>query len=374
MEGLFEVLVFSRILLRRSSLAILAIGLLVAVIVSMNCIVNYMDVEFQALSRLVNIGGTYLILSGNSTSITDSKLDSIVLEEINCLVDVQHIFPQRVLRSELISNSTILPVYVRYVGDIEGFLKFRNAYINGVVARVFGEVNVGGVLAEIAGISLHDRLNITIEDNILQFNVVGIFITRTGLDAEVIIPLGEINISNGKLSMIEFSFKSGVDEGRVLSYLANYLPNVKVFKVQQLNEFISEVNSQTLRFMNILSLTIYVIVAIAFYIITVRLTSESIYELAMLKALGAGRKQIFSLVLASIIVVALLGLILGVSLGIVGIQVAATMVRWIMLIDITPFLQFNQILQILLLTFTSSIIGCLHPAYKATCMISRESL
>lgn len=359
-----------KILLRRrgAGLAALAIGLLAAIIVSMNSIMNHIRAESQALSRLVNIKGTYLILSENTTSITMSRIDPELTSQVSGLSDIRQVFPQKILMMEVGSTYNTSSVYVRSVENIQEFLTFKNAYINGVVAESVGEANVGEVLARILKINLHDKINLTTGGSTLQVEVVGVFTTIAELDVEIVVPMETFNSLHldDALSMIEFTFKDDFEE-EALNRLTQQLPgNVKIIKVQQLSGFVSEVNGQILKFMGFWSSIVYTVVAVASYVVATRIVAESSYELAMLKALGTNKRQIFSLVLTSTVVLALLGSIFGISLGLVGVQVASTALRWITAnIDVSPFIQLEETLQILLLTLASSIVGCLYPAYKA---------
>jgi ABC-type lipoprotein release transport system permease subunit len=70
--------------------------------------------------------------------------------------------------------------------------------------------------------------------------------------------------------------------------------------------------------------------------------------------------------LAYIATIAFLSSILGISLGIACTQTVSTMLRWTLQnVDITPFLEVEQAIQTLLLTFISSIIGCIYPITKS---------
>jgi ABC-type lipoprotein release transport system permease subunit len=176
--------------------------------------------------------------------------------------------------------------------------------------------------------------------------------------------------NNVTVSFIEFSLKEGVDSREALGQIAQLLPeNVKIVQAQQLKEFAQQMNMQTAAFLNVWSIAVYAVVAAASYIAAARLITESSYELAMLTAIGAKKRLAFTLILAYTITIALIGSILGIALGTAGTQTAATMLRWIMpSVDITPFLETEQALQMLLLTLASSVIGCIYPALKSARM------
>jgi len=351
--------------------AILAIALLVAILASMNAIVNHINLQTEALRGLLNIGGTYLILSGNSTYITDSKIGADLANQISNTTYIKNVLPQKVLTANITTKSRNNIIKIRAVEDVKIFLKLRKAYVNGTTAKSKTEANIGEILARVVAINLQDELNLTIGDNILKVKVVGIFRTQTEIDADLIVPMeasNKLTKDSGWISLIEFALKENINSEDTLNRITQQLPkDVKIVKTQQLKEFMQEMSMQTLTFLNTWSLTIYAMVAAASHIIATRLTTESRYELTMLKAIGAKKKHIFTLVLTYTAAIAILGSILGIALGIAGAQTASTILRWIWpSIEITPFLEVGQALQTLLLTLASSILGCTYPAFRST--------
>jgi len=360
-------------LLRRGIAAqsILAIALLVAVVASINSIVNYLNLRSETLAGFVNPRGTYLILSLNSTAVTDSKLPVDLAAKLRNLSYVKNLLPQRILIADLIANFSNRTIMIRAIEDIGGFLKTRGAYLNGTIAKNWMEANIGEILARMFSISLGDEVSLAIGERYIEVRIVGIFRSQTQSDTELLIPMEAADIlaeSNATISIIEFSLKENVDIREALSQIAILLPeNVRIIEAQQLKEFTLQINMQTITFLNIWSVAVYAIVAAASYVTATRLITESNYELAMLKMLGARKRLISTLILAYTVTVAFLGSIIGIALGTAGTQIASTIIRWIIPnVDITPFLLVEQAIRILLLTIASSIIGCIYPAFKST--------
>jgi ABC-type lipoprotein release transport system permease subunit len=362
-----------KMLLRKGGTAqsILAIALLVAIIASTNSIVNYLSLQSEILAGLVNPRGTYLILSLNSTATTDSQLPADLTAKLSNLSFVKNVLPQRMLTVNLTVNSSSRTVQVRGVGDVGGFLKARGAYLNGTAAKNWTEADAGEILARAFSVSLGEDVSLTVGERHIKVRVVGVFRSQTQSDAELVAPMETANMlagNNDTVSLIEFSLKEGVDSREALGQIAQLLPeNVKIVQAQQLKEFTLQINMQVMNFLNVWSIAVYAVVAAASYIAATRLITESSYELAMLTAIGAKKRLVFTLILAYTITIALLGSMLGIALGIAGTQTASTMLRWIMpSVDVTPFLEAEQALQMLLLTLASSVIGCIYPAVKST--------
>jgi len=114
-------------------------------------------------------------------------------------------------------------------------------------------------------------------------------------------------------------------------------------------------------------------VAGAAYIIVARVVNESRYDLYILRTLGAKKTSTFSLILTYTLMLAFLGALIGFSLGLVGTQTASTLLRWNFgNAFLAPFLEVNQVLQLLLLTLTSALVGSLYPAIKAAQTVTEE--
>jgi len=353
-----------------TAFSILAIALLIAIIASTNSIMNYLNFQAETLVNLVNPAGTYIILGGNSTAMTDSQIDISLADKLSNLSYVKQVLPQKMLTANLITNSGNQTIQVKGVGDVSSFLKTRRAYLNGTAAKNWIEADVGEILARASSISLGDELGLSVGARQAQVKVVGIFRSQTQCDAELVIPIETANTLTGNnetVSLIEFTLKEDANPKEALSQITQLLPeNVKLIQTQQLKEFAQQMNTQTLAFLNVLSIAVYAVVAAASYVIATRLITESSYELAILRALGSKKHLIFTLVLTQTTAVALLGSILGIALGTAGAQTASTMIRWIQpSIDVTPFLKPEQALQALISTLASSFLGCIYPALKS---------
>jgi ABC-type lipoprotein release transport system permease subunit len=348
--------------------SILATALLVAIIASMNAIVNYFNTQTEALVEFPNIGGTYLVLSENS--IADNKIDAELTDQLNAIPDIKYTVPQRILSSTLTASSGKHTITVRGVEDVTNFLKLRGGRVNGTTAKNETEANVGEILAKSISLSLGDEALLTFGNSSLEVVVVGIVKSLSQTDAELIVPMETINSLTGnsdKISVIEFALKENADAEEAINQITKLLPeNVKTVEVQKPEEFLQDLNSQTLTFLNVWALAVYAVVAAASYVVATRLITESSYELAMLRALGAKKSLLFKLILTYTATTAVLGCVLGLALGTAGTQTASTMLGWIWpSVEVTPSLGPTQALQTLLLTLASSTLGCLFPAFRS---------
>jgi len=361
-----------KMLLRRrgTSLYILAMALLVAILASTTSIVNYVDSYAQALGRLVSPGRTYLIISEGATSITDSRLSAGLARELRALGYFDYVIPQRIV---LVNATTRLGsdvVWARGVEDVGGFLKARGACLSGTTARGLGEAVVGEVLANALSVGLGDEILLAVGDKQIRVKVVGVFRSQTQSDAELLVSMDTINmlVGDGSVSFIELVLKKDLNNPKVIDEIAQLLPkDVKLVEVQQIKGLARQVGLEALSFLSAWSWAVYAAIVATSYAIASRFVVESSYELAMLRALGAKRSKALAIVLAYIAALTLAGSVLGIAMGTAGAQAISTMLRWIHpSIEVAPFLKVDQALQILLLALASSILGCAFPALKAT--------
>lgn len=360
-----------------TSSTVLAVALLVALIASTNSVVNSINSQAYALSQFARIGNAYLIISRNATSTFDSQVDAKLANLINSTGDVEYVLPQKLSEATLATSSGNYTAVIRGVDDIQAFLNVRTASVQGSVGVNETQANVGEILAKLASINATDEVSLTVGSNSLKVEVAGIVVTEAQSDTELIIPMKTADLLSGKdgvVSFIEFAPKDSNVENQVINRVSQLLPaDARVVKVQQLQTFAQDMSGQTLSILNLWSFAVYAVVVATSYVVANRLVAEVSFELAMLRTLGAKRRFAFRLVLTHTSTVAFFGSILGLALGIAGAQTVSTLVNWMWPhVPITPFLEVVQVLQIILLAFVSSVIGCIYPALKSTYKTSAE--
>ena len=94
------------------------------------------------LGRLVSTGETFMILSANSTAITDSQVNAEPTSPLNPIT-IKYMLPQGVLTATLTASSKNQTTTLKGVEDVSSSLKLRKAYIDGLTARDEMEANIG---------------------------------------------------------------------------------------------------------------------------------------------------------------------------------------------------------------------------------------
>jgi len=357
--------------------AIIAIALLIALVASVNSLVNNINSQMPMLSALSNVGQTYLLTSRSSTALSDSQVDPSLINQIQNNPNVIYATSQQIVQAVLGTNLGSYTVDILGVNNVTTYLIHDSGGINGSVSLNRGEVDVGVVLANLARVSLHEQVNVTVNGQTSQLTVVGITETTHQSDTQLIMPqsaLQELTQNRHAGSYIEFSLKTA-GENQTLTSLSQTLPSdVKITKVQQVQTFIQDINGQTVNFINVWSIAVYVVITAASYIIATRLIDESRYELCMFRTLGAKKKATITLIILYTLTIAFLGSLIGIAVGIVGTQIAATGIRWLGgSFTLAPFLQPFQVVEILLLALAACLVGCMYPAARTAQSAASEN-
>jgi ABC-type lipoprotein release transport system permease subunit len=363
-----QVLIFKLLFQRKGTVsALLAVALLVALVTSVNCLVNNINEQTSAIAKLAKTGENYLITSKNSTCLTGSQISPTLVTQVKNNPQIQYVTCQQLLQANIVTSTGQFAVAIRGVDDVAEFFGSRHAWVNGSVCKD-NQVNLGIVLSKLTSIHKGDLLNFSINNQLVHLGVSGVVQSQTQSDSEIILSLSTLQsiTQTTPASFIEFSIKDTSQADKTLSSLLQVLPSaLQITSLQQVGTFVEDVNNQTVAFINVWSIAIYSVVVAASYVISTRIINEAHYEFSMLRMLGAKKKIVSTSVLFYALTVSVVGSVVGVSLGVVGTQVGASLLRWIGFGSLlAPFLEVNQALMIVLLAFLSSFVGCIFPALK----------
>ncbi len=361
-----------KMLFRRKGTAttILAIALLMGLVASVNSLVNNINAETNALSKLAAVSETYLIASKNSTNLTDSTLDINTANSLRNNSDIKYLLNIKQTDATLTTKSGNYEITILGVNDIKDYLDSKNAQLNGTFSTDLTQANVGSMLSKQASIVTNQTITLATDRLAMQLSVAGITQTTTQSDSEIIVPIENVfrlTGNNQTISFIEFALKDPNTQTEAISRINNHLsPYCKIMKTQQINTFAQDISSQISSFLTTWSIAIYAIVAAASYVVATRLVTEAKYELTILRTIGARKTHSIKLILIYTSAVAFAGSALGLALGIAGIQIISTTIRWVTgNFGLAPFLEPTQAIQILLFALAFSIMGCIYPTAKA---------
>jgi len=222
--------------------AIIAIALLIALLASINSLLNNINAETTVLSALSSTGQTYIITSTNSTSLSDSHIDANLINQIRNNSNVNYATSQQLTQATLTTKSGNYTINILAVDNVQAYLNNRRASINGSISQKPSETDVGIILSQLASINKNDSVQITVNNQRAQLKVVGITQTTQQSDTQLIMPLATLqNLTqqNSTVSFIEFSLKNPDTNNKSIKNITQILPNdVKVTKIQQITNLL----------------------------------------------------------------------------------------------------------------------------------------
>jgi ABC-type lipoprotein release transport system permease subunit len=368
-----------KILFRKKSTAsaIIAVALLIALLASVNALVNNINSQTTLIAKLANQGDSFIITSKDSTSLFDSKIPANLIESIKTNPQVSYATAQQTTEATIKTNTTTYQATVRGVSDVRAFLTNQKASINGSVSGE-NQATIGIIFAKLASVNKNDMLNLTINGKSVQLKVTAITQSNQQSDTQITISLSTLQAitqNNSEISLIHFKVKDAAKANTVIENLTQAIPtDIKITSLQQVPTFATDVNKQTATFINVWSVAIYLVVIAASYIIASRAVNDARYELYTLRTIGTKRKTTLSMITVYALTIGLIGSVIGISLGIVGTQTASTLIRWNWGNTLlNPILNVNQALEILLLALVASLVGCIYPAIKGSKIIAKET-
>jgi ABC-type lipoprotein release transport system permease subunit len=358
-----------KVLIRKkgTASAIVATALLIALVASVNCLVNNINQQTTVLTKLAAASETYLLTSKNSSALSDSRIDFTIVSDVKNNSYVKYAFSEAMVQAELEATGGSCWVTVRGVDDPAAYFRLHGASVNGSVCQNSSQINAGVVLAKSLSLNKGDLVNLTINGKTAQLTLTGLVQTNQQSDAELTLQLSALNnfTDNASVSYVEFAIKDPA-QAHALENITQTLPlNTKITPTQQITAFAQNINSQTVAFITLWSVAVYVVVAGASYVIAARTVNEAEYELGMIRTLGAKKNVTSRLVLVYALLIGFAGSLVGVSVGVVGAQATSTLVRWIWGSSLlAPFLEVDQALWVLLFAFAASFVGSFYPALK----------
>lgn len=266
----------------------------------------------------------------------------------------------------------------------------------------FGAV-VGNTLARILGVGVGDKITLivpemsvniaSIQPRFKRFTIVGLFEVGAELDANLVVThiddLGKLMLYGGAVDGVQLKttdlFKArqiALEVGRKLTdvyYVGDWTRTQgNLFQAIQLEK-------------RLVGLLLFMIIAVAgFNTVSslVMLVTDKQAEIAVLRTLGATKRQILSVFMVQGTAIGLIGIAVGVVLGVVGALTIADILSWIentfnieflnanvyFISYIPSELKWSDVTIIAVASFMISVVSTIYPAWKASRISPAEAL
>lgn len=336
----------------RTGLTILAVAVEVAMIVMMVGVSEGLLTE--SLRRTRGVGADILIrpqFSGAALSTADisDKLPAMLMERYP---QIEHALGATVYTPGNVQ--TITGVDWQAFDDMSGGI----VIFEGRTYSAPYEALVDELYARQEEVSVGDSIELMSR----EFEVVGII--ETGKMSRVFIPpetMSDLQGWQGRVSQVYLKLEDSTKTRELIEDLRALLPNRHVISVEDfLATMATDVRRMSSQFVNII---ISIAVAIGFIVVMLAMYTailERTREIGILKAIGASKRVIGSIVIRETLVVSAIGIVLGYGLSVFGKELVAIRYPLIPIIFIPEWLAGAAVL-----TIVGSIAGAAYPAWKA---------
>lgn len=336
----------------RTGLTILAVAVEVAMIVMMVGVSEGLLTE--SLRRTRGVGADILIrpqVSGATITTADisDKLPAMLIER----------YPQI---EHALGATVFMPGNLQTITGVDW--QGLDAMSGGIVVfegRPYAapyEAVVDEVYARQEEVSVGDSIELMSRD----FEVVGIM--ETGKMSRVFIPpetMSDLQGWQGRVSQVYIKLDESTKTRELIEDLRTLLPNRNVVSVEDfLALTATNVRQMSSQFVNII---ISIAVTIGFIVVMLAMYTailERTREIGILKAIGASKSVIGSIVMRETLVVSVMGIVLGYGLSILGKELVAIRYPLIPVILLPEWLAGAAALSVI-----GSIAGASYPAWKA---------
>jgi len=355
---------------KRSLLYILTIAFLITVILAPTAIANGYS---KQLSDLIptHASSRAIIMNSSANTVSTSVLRYPLVKELR-KHGVKEVYGELLIRSRLMTRNQTLNAVVRGVDDVDGFYRYMNMRVNGSKPREEFQANVGILLAKRLNINLGDELNLVEGEAVWRLRVVGIIDCSCPCDYEVLTNLNTLwrikpNLKD-KISIVELQLASGRGSGDLETFLSERLSHVKVLRERPFEEAAQNLIEATFNSIKNWTLPLYAVILVAAYFTTIKISIDSEREVAILRCIGASRRDAFSYIFFKALLIIEFGIITGLSLGIISAEV---IFRALSLIFSTgsyqpPSLTALDLVKTMCLTQISTVAGAIYPALKVS--------
>lgn len=336
----------------RTGLTILAVAVEVVMIVMMVGVAEGLLQE--SLRRTKGVGADILIrpeISGATISTADisAKLPDLLRERFP---EISHALGATVHTPG--NLQTITGVDWDGLDSMSGGI----AIFDGRAYEAPYEAVIDELYARQGDIGVGDSIELMGQD----FEVVGV--SETGKMSRVFIPLetmADLQGWQGRYSLVYLKMQDPSMARGVIDEIRAMLPDRNVISVEDfLANVATDVRQMSTQYTNII---IGIAVVIGFIVVMLAMYTailERIREIGILKAIGASKRLIGTIVMRETLVVSVLGILAGYGLSLVGRQLVALKYPLIPVLIIPHWLAIAA-----LLTILGSIAGASYPAWKA---------
>lgn len=349
----------------RLVLSVIGIAIGIATIVALGMVTEGLK---ESLEEQLKAGGADFVVMKNTSS--ESASPTIKQERVD-----------EIAKMNGVKQAAGILTSSRMVGDSQlGLVGINQRDLNMMGAKLTPGNNYSDdknemILGKLAAEKMNKKVGDTITLNGEKYTITGIFETgNKEIDTSAAMPLAKVqkmDENDGKVHFIYVKINNNADVNAITKGVEKAYPGelttiASLEDFQRANGGLNMVETASMA----ISLLAIVIGGIGIINTMIMSVFERTREIGVLKAVGWKGKRILGMILGESIVLTFLAGIVGIVLGLIGIEAIITLTNTTMLLKFTPALA----LKALGIAVIVGIIGGIYPAYRASRLPPTEAL
>ncbi|EKQ53373.1 MAG: ABC-type transport system, involved in lipoprotein release, permease component [Methanobacterium sp. Maddingley MBC34] len=351
----------------RLALAVIGIAIGIATIVALGMVTEGLKVS---LEEQLKAGGADFVVMKNTTSESSSASYTIKdnrVDEISKMNGVKQ-------AAGIYTSSRVVD------GNQLGLAGMNQKDLNMLGAKMtqgtaYADDKNELILGKLAAEKMNKKVGDTVTLNGNKYTITGIFETgNKELDATGVLPLKKLQVmdeNEGKVHFIYVKINNGADlktvsQGVEKAYPGELTTIASIEDFQKSNDSLNMVETASMA----ISLLAIIIGGIGIINTMIMSVFERTREIGVLKAVGWKSRRILGMILGESVVLTLLAGIVGIILGVIGIEAIIKLSDMAMVLTFTPSLA----LKALGIAVIVGIIGGIYPAIRASRLPPTEAL
>jgi putative ABC transport system permease protein len=229
---------------------------------------------------------------------------------------------------------------------------------------------MGRALANQMAAEVGDNITLTWEYTSLTLECLQIFESNQTHDFEILVSLSQARqlapSFGADYSLIELELYDSTQSDNTAASLEISVPGIRVIPERAMSRYVELVTAQLFSILWALGIVISLVMAIGVYFVMQNTVEQSVFEIAVLRALGSPRRNVMLLILIQALLIGTAAGVLGVAIGVVLADSISIFVTYILAgTYIAPYYYPLNLVAAAVAAMFSGAVGGLLPARRA---------
>ncbi len=311
-----------------------------------------------------------VVLNKSSTSISDSRLSNSTASAISH-ANVAQSCSQLYLVAEIVPDGSISSYSAVVRGAaLDVITSMKSLPLNLSHPNLSTGIFVGNVLASQIGVEVGDNITLTWQYTSQTWECLQIFESNQTHDFEVLVSESQARqlapSFGAAFSLVELKLHDPSQSEITAASLEYSFSGIQVLPERAMSEYVELTTAQLYSILWALGLVISLVMAIGVYYVMHNTVEQSVFEIAVLRALGTSRRSVMTLIIAQALLIGAAAGILGVAIGVVLADSISIFVTYILAgTYIAPYYYPINLVASALAAVLSGIFGGFYPARRA---------